>query len=129
MKLRLLARHDRICKIAPAGLIVLALLGIAPASAKQASRAVVPTANATRVLYDAAPGTTPGQQGWFYQSGGASETFADGATTLDTTANNNIKSGYFASQNGSFGSAPVPVLDRAGSYRLTIAVQVQQEDH
>jgi len=131
MNLRLLARRNRTIGIAPAGLIVLVLLGVAPApSHEEVAHATAPTANALVVLYDASLGTTPSQQGWFYQSGGAPETFADGATTLDTTANKSISSGYFASQAGFFGStAPVPVLDRASGYTLTFAVQVQQEDH
>jgi hypothetical protein len=130
MKLHLLAKHGCIRRIAPVGLIVLALLRVAPASGgAQAVRTSAPAANAV-VLYDAALGTTPGQQGWFYQSSGASETFANRATTLDTTADTSIKSGYFASQTGFLGSsAPVPVLDRAGGYTLTFAAQVQQEDH
>jgi len=109
--------------VAPLGLLMALALGAA-----SPARAAAPTA--TAVLYDGSLGTKPGAQGWFYQGGGANESFSNGATAVDTTSSKSIMSGYFASQAGFFGStAPVPVLDRAAGYTLTFAAQVEAEDH
>lgn len=112
----------------------IALLGLGLALVLEAAGpprvAAAPTPAAATVLYDGGLGTKPAAQGWFYQAGGASETFSGGATTVDTTSTKAIMSGYFASQGGFAGStAPVPALDRAAGYTLTFAAQVEAEDH
>jgi hypothetical protein len=112
--------------IALLGLMAALMLGAA--GSPRVAAAPIPAA--ATVLYDGGLGTKPAAQGWFYQGGGASETFGGGATTVDTTSNKSIMSGYFASQAGFLGStAPVPVLDRAAGYTLTFAAQVEAEDH
>jgi|tagenome__1003787_1003787.scaffolds.fasta_scaffold20885749_2 hypothetical protein len=133
MKLRLYAGSNRIYSIAPISLIVLALLVATPASGgQQAARAAASVANAPVVLYNAALGTTPDKQGFQYQAinganpfvpPAATQVYANGATTLDTTTQKNDLAGYAAA------TPDVPVLDRSLGYSVDFAVQIQQEDH
>jgi hypothetical protein len=53
----------------------------------------------------------------------ATQTFANGATILDTTPEQNDLAGYVAT------TPQVPVLDRAFGYSVTFAVQIEQETH
>jgi hypothetical protein len=138
MKLHLLAKHARSYTIAQVGLIVLTLLGIAPAFGhEQTALIAAPAAKPPVVLYDAALGTTPDQQQYFqYQainganpldpfgSALAKQKFENGATTLDTTFQNSDLAGY-----GPKTLPAVPVLDRHVGYSVSFTIQIQQEDH
>jgi hypothetical protein len=85
------------------------------------------------VLYDGSLGTTPNAQGWIayadnqpldYYTTGA------GATTLDTTANNDVRAGF--SSHTIFGSlvnSGFPSLDRAAGFGLRIDVKINSESH
>ena len=80
----------------------------------------------TFVLYDGALGGTPDAQGFTYLTlplvgAAARQSFADGATTLDTTAVQAESAGYFA-QN-------MPVLDRNLGYTVRFTVAVEEEAH
>ena len=73
------------------------------------------------VLYDGSLNTgTPDTQGLAYFGYGATQVFANGATTLTTS-----KSG----QAGYTARAPLPTLDRTAGYVVRFAVQVVGEDH
>jgi hypothetical protein len=79
------------------------------------------------VLYDGALGGTPDTQGKmrYRTSRGAvaSQSFADGCTTLDSTANQQDAAGYMAEP------AAIPALDRAAGYEITFDVQLIEEYH
>jgi hypothetical protein len=81
----------------------------------------------TILLYDAALGGTPETQRKlaFRASPGAlvTQSFADGATTLDTLANQADAAGYFADPRA------LPTLDRQRGYSLRFTVQVVEEYH
>lgn len=83
--------------------------------------------NQTRVLYDAALGGTPDTQGaLLYRSSPeavATQTYAGGATTLDSSANIHDAAGYFVHPRGA------PTLDRQAGYTLSFSVQLLAEDH
>src|SRR5262245_16767455 len=87
----------------------------------------VPTSSAEIVLYDGSLGGTPDTQGKLrYRASPGSATtqsFADGTTVLDSTAQKRDAAGYFAD------SALGLTLDRAAGYVLNFAVQVIDEDH
>src|SRR3954451_24944602 len=82
----------------------------------------------TIILYDGALGGTPDTQGQliFRTSPGAlaTQAFADGATMLDTMANQADAVGYFANLR-----AIIPALDRERGYKLSFTVQVVAEYH
>lgn len=86
-------------------------------------------ANATTtVLYDGALNTgTPNTQGLFYAANGpnATQSFAAGVTTLDTTQKKSESAGYSA---GIF-NKPAPMLDRAAGYSVRFTTQLISEDH
>lgn len=74
------------------------------------------------VLYDAALGSTPSAQGWFYNSpSGSVESMGTGFVELDTTSANSVKAGY--------GRIAPFALDIAGGVRLRFDVQVNSEAH
>lgn len=80
------------------------------------------------VLYDGMIGTRLDQQGWSYQALGlppidATNTFAAGATVLDSLADASELAGYGIQPPGS------PVLDRAGGFTLTFTLRVESEAH
>jgi hypothetical protein len=79
------------------------------------------------VLYDAALGGTPDAQGKLIfrtsPEAAAHQVFADGATTLDTTAQQADAAGYFGNPK------LIPALDRSAGYALTFAVQLVEEYH
>jgi hypothetical protein len=81
----------------------------------------------TIILYDAALGGTPDTQGHLaYRASpdaAATQTFADGVTTLDTTARQADAAGYFADPRA------IPALDRAAGYALSFSVQLVAERH
>src|SRR5436309_1393949 len=81
----------------------------------------------TIILYDAALGGTPDTQGRLaYRASpdaAATQTFADGVTTLDTTARQADSAGYFADPRA------IPALDRAAGYALSFTVQLVAERH
>ncbi len=85
----------------------------------------------TTILYDATLNNTPDQQKFLYIEyplfvATAFQTFASGATTLDSTDVVTDKAGYFSWRNQ---IGDVPVLDRTDGFRLDFSAQVQSEDH
>jgi hypothetical protein len=101
-------------------------------SIRAISRTAVPKASAMPasapvVLYDGALGGTPDTQGMLYQTfpipASATQSFANGMTTLDTTPQQSDQAGYFAKAN------LVPSLDRTIGYVLSFNVQVVSEAH
>lgn len=85
------------------------------------------TANTT-VLYDGSLGGTPDEQHFVYQASSSTptQTFANGATTLDTTAVEDDSAGYFA-----FPAAipMMPILDRVEGFTVNFTVQIVSEAH
>lgn len=80
------------------------------------------------LLYDAALGTTPDAQGFFYltspfSGAQATQQYSDGATVLDTTPVRAELAGYFGR------SEVVPTLERAAGFRLSFEVQLISEAH
>lgn len=86
-----------------------------------------PTDNTLVVLYDGSLGGTPDTQGKLtYRatpSASAYQTYSDGVTILDTTANQSDAAGYYGAP------ALVPALDRASGYSLSFIVQLISESH
>jgi hypothetical protein len=84
-----------------------------------------PATAATTTLYDGALGGTPNTQGFLYLTdpgppqSSASQSFANGATTLTSLVNND-KAGYFAG---------APQLNRTNGYSVRFTVQVLDEAH
>src|SRR5262245_65721623 len=78
----------------------------------------------TIVLYDAALGGTPDTQGRLAyrdtRAAAAVQSFADGCTTLDTTARQQDSAGYVAAPRA------VPALARPRGYALRVTGQVAQ---
>src|SRR5436305_11042139 len=85
------------------------------------------TDNTLVVLYDGSLGGTPDTQGKLIYRASASasahQTYSDGATILDTTANQSGAAGYYGAP------ALVPLLDRASGYSLSFTVQLISESH
>ena len=81
----------------------------------------------TYILYDADLGTLPGSQGFVYLSdpspAEATQEYDEGATVLDTTAQQSDKAGYFASP------LSVPVLNHARGFTVAFTVQIESEAH
>lgn len=77
----------------------------------------------TLVLYDAAAGTTPDQQGFLYQSltAAATQSFVNGRTVLDTTSLQDEMAGYVGLN--------MPELDRQAGFTLRLTMQVEREEH
>ena len=80
----------------------------------------------TIILYDGAAGGTPNTQQLYYQTwpligAAANQSYADGATTLDTTPNIDEYAGY--------GTDDLPTLDRAVGYSAEFTIQVLAETH
>ncbi len=77
----------------------------------------------TTVLYDGSLGETPDKQGFdfiaFAES--ASQSYAAGVTTLDTTAVQSDQAGYFANEQTE--------LDRQSGYTVHLTVQILEESH
>ncbi|HET9223061.1 MAG TPA: hypothetical protein VFO07_11180 [Roseiflexaceae bacterium] len=87
-----------------------------------------PAVAATVTLYDGALGGTPDTQGFSYLtepivSAQASQSFANGTTTLTTTLQISDKAGYFAKNER------MPQLDRTAGYTVRFATQVLEENH
>jgi hypothetical protein len=88
-----------------------------------------PAAAATVTLYDGTLNTgTPDTQGFSYLtepifSPQASQSFANGVTTLTTTLQISDKAGYFAK------NPPMPQLDRTAGYTVRFTAQVLEELH
>jgi hypothetical protein len=87
-----------------------------------------PAAAATLTLYDGAQGGTPDTQDYFTYltnplppQSSASQSFANGATTLTTTLQISDQAGYFAFS--------LPTLDRTAGYTVRFIVQVLEETH
>ena len=59
-------------------------------------------------------------------AGTATHTFANGLTTLDTTASNEIYAGYPMEPTTVI---TVPVMDRTETYTITFSVQIESEAH
>jgi hypothetical protein len=78
-------------------------------------------------LYDGSLGGTPDTQGKLtYRasaSASAQQIYADGATILDTTANQSDAAGYYGTP------ASVGALDRGSGYSLSFTVQLISESH
>lgn len=86
------------------------------------------TGQSTVTLYDGALGGTPDTQGFTYLTNplfnpSATQTFANGVTTLDTTPSTGEAAGYFAN------STLYPALDRTAGYSLLFTAQVVTETH
>lgn len=84
----------------------------------------------TLVLYDAASGNLP-DKSWMsftdFPPGGASLTYAEGATVLDTTlAGNDTFAGWVSSGSTTSG---FPILDRTTGFQLNFTMQVDRETH
>ncbi|HEU5102801.1 MAG TPA: hypothetical protein VFU22_27455 [Roseiflexaceae bacterium] len=83
--------------------------------------------NSGIILYDAALGGTPDGQGKLIyrdsRAAAATQSFVDGATTLDTMANQADAAGYFANPRA------LPALDRQRGYALRFRVQLVEEYH
>jgi hypothetical protein len=81
----------------------------------------------TITLYNAALGGTPDTQGKLAyrdsRAAAATQSFADGVTTLDTMANQADAAGYFADPR------VLPALDRQRGYALRFSVQLVAEYH
>lgn len=79
------------------------------------------------ILYDATLGGTPDTQGKLvYRTSpdtAATQFFADGSTTLDSTAIQIDAAGYFGNPK------IIPALDRAAGFRLSFTVQLIEERH
>ena len=110
---------------------IIAVLGLIvwPGSRMQANAANGMTSektlplSTTVILYDGSLGGLPNTQGMLYQTSSleVTESFANGATTLDTTAQRSDRAGYF----------PVlaPTLDRTVGYLVNFTAQVITETH
>ncbi|MBY0508075.1 MAG: PEP-CTERM sorting domain-containing protein [Bryobacteraceae bacterium] len=73
------------------------------------------------VLYQGSLNTSPGAQGWTYGAiGGATETVANGETTLDTSAANGTYAGY---------SLTSQVLDRIMGFEFSFTLRLLSEAH
>lgn len=81
----------------------------------------------TIILYDSTLGGTPDSQGRLILRASpgalATQTFADGATTLDTMANQADAAGYFANPSA------IPALERQRGYQLFFTMQIVAEYH
>lgn len=81
------------------------------------------------VLYDGARNTgTPNSQGFLYQTlpippAGATQSFANGVTTLDTMPARGDMAGYVGRLT------QVPQLDRTEGFKVRFTMQVVEEDH
>lgn len=80
-----------------------------------------PFIGASVTQYDSLSGTTPDAQGFDYIAIGGSQSFSNGATTLDTSGNSNFYAGYFAKN--------VPTLDPTQGFTVSFTAQVVSEDH
>ena len=82
---------------------------------------------ASLALYDAALGGTPDTQGRLVfrtsPEAAARQAFAEGATTLDTSAQQADAAGYFGNPK------VIPALDRAAGFALSFTVQLIEEYH
>lgn len=75
------------------------------------------------LLYDGSLNTgTPDTQGLAYFGFGATQMFANGATTLTTSPQKGSQAGYTA-------RAQLPMLDRTVGYLVRFSVQIVSEDH
>lgn len=98
--------------------VALFALGLSMLAAPLRGRAAGET-----VLYDGSLDTgTPDTQGLAYFGLGATQTFANGATTLTTSPQKDSQAGYTA-------RAQLPILDRTVGYVVRFSVQVVGEDH
>lgn len=77
----------------------------------------------TTVLYDGHLGGTPDAQGFDFiaLASSATQNFANGVTTLDTTAVQSDQAGYFAKDP--------PDLDRQTGYTVQFTAQILEENH
>jgi hypothetical protein len=84
-------------------------------------------------LYDSAPGTLPGAQGWLTVADSATVELHTGQyASLDTTAARADQSGYFSEDpfTGTFVSHPdMPVLDHSTGYTIGFELRVVAESH
>src|SRR5262245_14133805 len=101
---------------------------IAALVAALAASPSAPAAAATTTLYDGALGGTPNTQGAFLYLThsaspplAASQSFANGATTLTTTLKISDQAGYF--------DFSLPQADRAAGFAVRFTAQVLEEDH
>ncbi len=109
----------RLCFIA-LSLGSICVLGSMPSLVASTTRS---SPNAEQVLYDGSQGGLPAEQGhltYGTNDAQATQSFSNGATTLDTTANNSIAAGY-----GYIGNS----FDRTTGYTVRFTVQVASEDH
>ncbi len=89
--------------------------------------------NAETILYDGSTNETPNQQGWLFATdplfgASATQSGANGRTTLDTTADNEERAGYFL--GGGFGDpGKLPELNRLLGFTLGFNVRIAAEFH
>lgn len=91
----------------------------------QSKTAVAQPNATTTILYDGSLNTgTPSTQSMLYLAfpTGPYESFDNGVTTLDTTADSNISAGYF-------GGDDTIILDRMEGYQLHFTVKIDSESH
>lgn len=81
------------------------------------------TLTKTTVLYDGALGNTPDSQGFDFLAFGAQadQSYLDGVTVLDSTAELSDLAGYFNHEE--------IIFDRAQGYDIHFTVQIQEEEH
>lgn len=95
-----------------------------------------PTKAGTYLLYEAAQGTTPDQQGWLYLidplDTAARVAWRDQTTILDTSTTPADKAGFFTEDplTGPILRHPgMPVLDRQTGFSVSFALRIDREEH
>jgi hypothetical protein len=117
----------RVCLVA-LSLGVIALVGGMPSLVSSTTRSAP---NVGQVLYDGSLNTgTPDTQGFVYatqpfQAAQATQSFAGGVTTLDTTPARSESAGYFAG----ILTKTLPTLNRMTGYTVRFTVQITSEQH
>lgn len=83
------------------------------------------------VLYNAALGTTPGEQGWISVIGGANEAVSGGLLNLNTSADQDEQAGYFSESpfNGALEHPNMPVLDLTPGFTVRFDLEIVSETH
>ncbi len=109
-------------KKAPLQLILIFFTLLIPATFTLAFQGESPPTKTT-VLYDSALGGTPDSQGFDFLAIGlqANQSYIDGLTILDSSAELGDLAGYFNNQD--------IVFDRTQGYEVQFIVQIQEENH
>lgn len=120
---------NKAVRLAGCCFLLISLSALFPLQLKPASAAPVrvPT---TLILYDAASGAVPGAPLMTFTDfppGTALQTYANGATVLDTTAAGSET--YAGWVSGGATISGFPALDRTDGFQLDFTVQVENESH